>query len=135
MRDGVTRVAFVAGDLVRGDERGYDLAQPAHRAAMRFEVRRVGLAVATDVRASAGVRRIGPPVVALRIEIMRAARAPLGANSGDRYRLLVQVAVGLLEDAMALEGDEVLARNLSAEWLGQDNGRAQNSIEHHYYGT
>src|SRR5262249_12275267 len=67
------------------------------------------LAVASNV----GLRRVGgvgPPVVALGVEVVKPALASRRARGGDRHRLLVQVAIRLCDHTRALDGDHLGAR-------------------------
>src|SRR5438132_135159 len=100
-----------SGDLERGDERGDDLSQSPHRIAVRHEVFRVRLAVTAHVRA-VGAPRIGPPVVAFGIEVVRPPRATHRGEGGHRDGRLAQVPLGSGEHTPAIEPDQLISGEL-----------------------
>ena len=111
MRRGLAGVALVARDAVSGDERGHDQAESPQRIAVGDEVVRVRLAVAPHVRA-ARVRRVGPPVIALRVEVVRSClRRAASRRHGerrDRDGRLAQIPIGGGEHAAPLDSGEIV---------------------------
>ena len=99
-------------------------AHADHRVAVGDEVVRVRHPVLLDVR-PVGVRRVRPPVVALGEEIVLPAGAVRAAGGGDGDRLFLQVAVGGLEHALAVE---LLHVDLRRERCGRD-GDAQDECD------
>ncbi len=73
---------------------------------MRCEIRRVGHAVAVDVRAG-GIFRIGPKVVGLGKIIVRAAGAARAGKARDGYGPLPEVTVGGGEDAAPVDFGDI----------------------------
>ena len=106
-RGGFARVAFPAGDLIGGGQCGDGLIQLAHGHPVLAEISRIALAVALDVRQAVGRRGIGPPVVAVRVEVVRSAIAESGAGIGDTEWLQFERCGGGLEDAGAVESGDV----------------------------
>ena len=102
----MTGVALVVADLVRRDERRHDLAEPPHRVAVRHEVVWVGLAVAAHVGA-VGAARIGPPVVAFRVEVVQPAGTARRGERRDGDWGLAQIPLRGGDDARALETREL----------------------------
>src|SRR5436305_873378 len=98
----LSRVTRVARQLPGGGERRNLHAQAHQSASVLDEVVRVRLSVALDVR-PAGVLRIGPPVVALRKKVVRAARAARTVRGRYRGGLLGQVLIRRLQHARAVE--------------------------------
>jgi hypothetical protein len=105
----VVGVFVGAGDFVSGGERGHDQAEADHGAAMLHEIIGIGHAVALDVGA-VGVGGVGPPVVALGKKVVGAAGAAGRTGRGHGDGLFGEVAIRGLQDAGALDGDEVELR-------------------------
>src|SRR3546814_2013268 len=70
-------------------QRSGNPAETDHRQAVRYEIIRVSYPIPPNIR-SVGMLRIRPPVISLRIKIMRPSRTAFRDAGGYRYRFLVQ---------------------------------------------
>ncbi len=119
---GVPGVARVAGEHPGRSQRRHDAAQAHEGLPVADEVVRVRLAVSSHVGA-AGVRRVGPPVVALGEEVVAAPRRPRRGRRRHRDRRLLQVDVGRREHPFAIEGAHVDRRDGSRRGQGDESGQ------------
>ena len=94
----------------RGESRN-DKAETDHGFAVVVEVGGVGEAVAANVGAG-GVFWVGPPVVALGEEVVRASVAAFAVRGGDGDRLFGEVSVSGGKDAGAVGGGDEVVRAL-----------------------
>ena len=104
---GLGGVASVAGHEAGRREGGDAIAERVHGLPMGDEVVGIGLAVATDVGQAVGLRGIGPPVVAVGLEVVRGALGVRGAVSRDREWRQREGGVGGREDPLAVEAGHV----------------------------
>jgi len=95
---------------------------------MRGEIIGVRLAIALDVGQAVRGVRVGPPVVAIGIKIMRPALAQLGARGRDGDRHLLQGDIGGVEDAVVINPRDIQrcrCRHGRYCWGGQCGHEAQ----------
>jgi hypothetical protein len=97
----VVGIFLLSCQLPCGGEGRDEQAEPDHRFTVCVEVGGVGDAVAADVGAG-GVLRVGPPVVALGVEVVKAAGAALASGGSDSDGLQGEVFVGGCEDSRAV---------------------------------
>ena len=88
-------------------EGGDAIAERVHGLPMGDEVVGIGLAVATDVGQAVGLRRIGPPVVAVGMEVVRGALGVRCAVSRDRDGRQGEGGIGRPQDPLAVEAGHV----------------------------
>ena len=84
--DSFRHITIVAGDPVSCAEGRHGVAQLHDAAPVRDKILRVGQSVAPKVRQAVGFCRIGPPVIAVRIKIVRPASAQRRAEFCDGHR-------------------------------------------------
>lgn len=101
MEAGVGGVFFVAGEEPCSRESWDDETEAHHGLAVVVEVLGIGEAVATDVRA-VGVFGVGPPVVTLGVEVVRAAWAARTSGGGYGDGLFGEIVAGCAEDAFVV---------------------------------
>jgi len=93
VQQGVRGIGLFARELPCRHQGRHLHAQPPEGLPVGIEVVRVALPVPADV-GPFRVFRIGPPVIALRIEVVDAALAALAATGGHSDRRFLQVAIG-----------------------------------------
>ena len=105
--DGLLGVLVLPVDGVGGGQGRHGVTHVAKHHAVGREIVRVGLSVAADVRQAIRLVRIGPPVVAIGIEIVRSAFAELGRELGDRDRRDAKGPIGQPEDALPVKSRDL----------------------------
>ena len=84
---------------------------------MLGEVVRVRLAVALDVRQAAGFGRVGPPIIAVGIEVVGPTLTEPGAERGDGQWFEPEGSARRFQDAVAVCGGHVQAGPVGEEQL------------------
>ena len=100
-------ILVVTGDLISRRKRRHGIPQGLHDQAMLAEVLRIGLPVASDVRDTVGLAGVGPPIVAVGVEVVDSTLAELGRERGEADRRLRQGLLGGLEDALTIDRGDV----------------------------
>ena len=100
-------VASVAGHESGSGEGRDAVPQRVHRLAVGKKVVWVRFPVAADVGQAVGLRGIGPPVVAVGIEVVRGALGMRSTVGRDRERRQCQGGVRRLKNPLAVEAGDV----------------------------
>src|SRR6476646_5943550 len=101
MLDRRVRILLVARQSISACQCPHMDTEANHRVAMGRKIIRIAQSITPDVWAIRMVG-VGPPVISLRIEIVRPAWAALAHSRGNGHRLIAKKIRGRLQDSVAL---------------------------------